>query len=118
MKLAQIASALNGRLENGSPDTEITALPASKMRARDSSLSWPIPSMRRRAYHPASAVIVTEEFPAVSAALLRTKNPYLAFAHALELFSTPPRYAAGVHRRRWCTLRQRSAKGRTSGLMW
>ena len=45
----------------------------------------------------ASAVIVTEEFPAVSTALLRSKNPYLAFAHALELFSQPPRYEPGVH---------------------
>jgi UDP-3-O-[3-hydroxymyristoyl] glucosamine N-acyltransferase len=42
-------------------------------------------------------VIVTEEFPAVSTALLRSKNPYLAFAHALELFHKPPRYEPGVH---------------------
>ncbi|MGH9548087.1 MAG: UDP-3-O-(3-hydroxymyristoyl)glucosamine N-acyltransferase, partial [Terriglobales bacterium] len=42
-------------------------------------------------------VIVTEEFPAVSTALLRSKNPYLAFAHALELFSQMPRYEVGVH---------------------
>jgi UDP-3-O-[3-hydroxymyristoyl] glucosamine N-acyltransferase len=45
----------------------------------------------------ASAVIVTEEFPAVPTALLRSKNPYLAFAHALELFCKPPRFDPGVH---------------------
>jgi UDP-3-O-[3-hydroxymyristoyl] glucosamine N-acyltransferase len=29
--------------------------------------------------------------------MLRSKNPYLDFARALELFYTPPQYAAGVH---------------------
>ena len=45
MKLAQIASALNARLENGSPDTEITGVAGIKDAGPDSSLSWPIPSM-------------------------------------------------------------------------
>jgi len=30
-------------------------------------------------------------------AALRTPNPYLAFAHAIELFYQPPRYEPGVH---------------------
>lgn len=30
-------------------------------------------------------------------AALRTANPYLAFAHAIELFYQPPRYEAGIH---------------------
>lgn len=30
-------------------------------------------------------------------AALRTSNPYLAFAHAIELFYQPPRYEAGIH---------------------
>jgi UDP-3-O-[3-hydroxymyristoyl] glucosamine N-acyltransferase len=42
-------------------------------------------------------VIVAENFPALSAAMLRSRNPYLSFAHALELFYKPPRYAPGVH---------------------
>jgi UDP-3-O-[3-hydroxymyristoyl] glucosamine N-acyltransferase len=45
----------------------------------------------------ASAVIVAEEFPPVSAALLRSKNPYLTFARALEIFYQPPRYEPGIH---------------------
>jgi UDP-3-O-[3-hydroxymyristoyl] glucosamine N-acyltransferase len=45
----------------------------------------------------ASAVIVAEDFPALKTAMLRSKNPYLDFARALELFYTPPQYAAGVH---------------------
>src|SRR5262249_41007226 len=45
----------------------------------------------------ASAIIVTDDFPTVSTALLRSKNPYLDFARVLELFYQPPRYAPGRH---------------------
>ncbi len=48
----------------------------------------------------ASAVLVTDDFaslPTESTAALRTKNPHLAFAKAIELFQSPPRYAPGVH---------------------
>ena len=42
-------------------------------------------------------MIVSEEFPVLPMPTLRTKNPYLAFARALELFYQPPPYAEGVH---------------------
>src|SRR5205814_9980174 len=45
----------------------------------------------------ASAVIVAEDFPALSTAMLRSKNPYLDFARALEMFYHPPAYAPGIH---------------------
>ncbi len=48
----------------------------------------------------ASAVLVTEDFsalPTQTTSALRTKNPHLAFAKAIELFQQPPRYAAGIH---------------------
>lgn len=48
----------------------------------------------------ASAVLVSEDFaglPTATTAALRTKNPYLAFAKAIELFYEPPRYKPGVH---------------------
>ncbi|MDE3104059.1 MAG: UDP-3-O-(3-hydroxymyristoyl)glucosamine N-acyltransferase [Acidobacteriota bacterium] len=45
----------------------------------------------------ATAVIVEPEFPEIAAATLRVKNPYLAFARAIELFYQPPRYLPGVH---------------------
>ena len=38
-----------------------------------------------------------EGFPAISAGMLRSKNPYLAFARALELFYQPAKYAPGIH---------------------
>ena len=98
MKLSQIASALSARLENGSPDTEITSV-AGIEEARPGQLTFVANPKYAAAARTtgASAVIVSEDFPAISAAMLRSKNPYLAFAHALELFYRPPQYSAGVH---------------------
>jgi UDP-3-O-[3-hydroxymyristoyl] glucosamine N-acyltransferase len=45
----------------------------------------------------ATAVIVAPDFPQIEAATLRSRNPYLAFAKAIELFYQPPRYEPGVH---------------------
>jgi UDP-3-O-[3-hydroxymyristoyl] glucosamine N-acyltransferase len=45
----------------------------------------------------AAAVLVAPEFPEISAATLRLKNPYLAFSRALGIFYQPPFYAPGVH---------------------
>jgi UDP-3-O-[3-hydroxymyristoyl] glucosamine N-acyltransferase len=44
----------------------------------------------------ASAVILDERTPAPSCAVLRTPEPYVAFAKALELFADIPRPPAGV----------------------
>ena len=45
----------------------------------------------------AAALIVAPDFPAVSVPTLRIRNPYLAFARALELFHPRPRFAPGIH---------------------
>lgn len=45
----------------------------------------------------AAAILVEPEFPEISAATLRIKNPYLAFARALGLFYQPPVYPPGIH---------------------
>lgn len=45
----------------------------------------------------ASAVIVSDDFPASPVSLLRSSNPYYDFARALELFYQPPQYAPGIH---------------------
>jgi UDP-3-O-[3-hydroxymyristoyl] glucosamine N-acyltransferase len=45
----------------------------------------------------ATAVLVEPDFAEITAATLRIKNPYLAFARALEIFYTPPAYAPGIH---------------------
>jgi UDP-3-O-[3-hydroxymyristoyl] glucosamine N-acyltransferase len=44
----------------------------------------------------ASAIIVTPEFPEIETATLRSSNPYLTFARAIELFYEPPLPARAV----------------------
>jgi len=99
MKLAELASAIGARLENGSPNTEITGVCGIEEAAPGhvTFLANPKYASAAKATR-ASAVIVAEDFPAAATAMLRSKNPYLAFAHALELFYQPPKYAPGVHR--------------------
>jgi UDP-3-O-[3-hydroxymyristoyl] glucosamine N-acyltransferase len=98
MKLSAIASALYTPIENGSPDTEITGLNGID-RAGPGELTFIAnPKYAAAARNTrASAVIVAENFPAISAAMLRAKDPYLSFARALELFHQPLKYPAGVH---------------------
>jgi UDP-3-O-[3-hydroxymyristoyl] glucosamine N-acyltransferase len=45
----------------------------------------------------AGAVLVTPDFPEIEASTLRLKNPYLAFARAIEIFHPAPVYPPGVH---------------------
>jgi UDP-3-O-[3-hydroxymyristoyl] glucosamine N-acyltransferase len=98
MKLSAIASALGARLENGSPETEITGLNGIEQ-AGPGELTF----VSNPKYAPAarttkaSAVIVGEDFPALATAMLRSKDPYLSFARALELFHQPARHVPGLH---------------------
>jgi UDP-3-O-[3-hydroxymyristoyl] glucosamine N-acyltransferase len=98
MKLSAIASALDLRLENGSPDTEITRLNGIEQ-AGPGELTFVSNPKYAAAVRStkASAVIVGEEFPAIPTAMLRAKDPYLSFARALALFHQPLRYKPGVH---------------------
>lgn len=98
MKLSAIVSALNARLQNGSPDIEITGLNGIEQAGPGelTFVSNPKYAAAARSTN-AAAVIVAEDFPAISAATLRVEDPYLSFAHALELFHRPLRYAPGVH---------------------
>lgn len=98
MKLSEINRVLGTRLENGSPETEITGV-AGIATAGPGQLTFianPKYAAAARTTR-ASAVIVTENFPAVSTAMLRSKNPYFDFARALELFYQPPRYTPLIH---------------------
>lgn len=45
----------------------------------------------------AGAILVAPDFPEVAAATLRTVNPYLAFAKAVQLFYREPEYPPGIH---------------------
>jgi UDP-3-O-[3-hydroxymyristoyl] glucosamine N-acyltransferase len=103
MKLAEVAQKLGCRLE-GPPELEIHGVAGI-----DYAQAGQITFLANRRYFPllhstrASAVLVEEgikiarhsELPPLAA--LRTPNPYLAFAQAIELFYQPPRYAPGIH---------------------
>jgi UDP-3-O-[3-hydroxymyristoyl] glucosamine N-acyltransferase len=102
MKLSELAQKLACRLE-GAPDTEIHGI-AGIEHAESGQITF----LANRRYFPllhstrASAVFVEEgikmarysDLPPLAA--LRTSNPYLAFAKAIELFYQPPRYAPGI----------------------
>lgn len=98
MKLSLIVSALNARLDNGAPDTEITGLNGIEQ-ARPSELTFVANPKYAAAVRStkAAAVIVAEKFPATPVATLRVEDPYLSFARALELFHKPLAYAPGIH---------------------
>ena len=103
MKLSELAKTLSCRLE-GPPEIEIQGV-AGIEQATSGQLTF----LANKRYIPllkttqASAVLIEEGAPLDRApnlpplAALRTANPYLAFAHALELFYKPPRYEPGVH---------------------
>jgi UDP-3-O-[3-hydroxymyristoyl] glucosamine N-acyltransferase len=103
MKLSELAHKLECRVESGA-DIEITGV-AGLEDAQPGQITF----LANKRYTPllkttrASGVFV-EDNVAVTRdpsepplALLRSSNPYLAFAKALELFYKPPAYAPGIH---------------------
>ena len=98
MKLGEIATALNVTLVDGDPTTEITGVAGIEEAAAGQITFVANPKYAAAAKTTAAAaIIVAEDFPAVSTALLRSKNPYLTFARAIDLFYQAPRYAPGIH---------------------
>jgi UDP-3-O-[3-hydroxymyristoyl] glucosamine N-acyltransferase len=103
MKLSEVAQKLGCRLE-GSADVEIRGVAGIEY-----AEAGQVTFLANRRYFPllkttrASAVLVEQgislardpSLPPLAA--LRSANPYMAFAHALELFYQPPRYAPGIH---------------------
>lgn len=96
MKLSDIAQKLSARLDG--TDVEITGV-AGIEEAGPGQLTFVANPKYAAAAKTtnASAVIVGNDFPAISAATLRCDNPYLAFAHAISLFYHPPRRTVGIH---------------------
>ena len=98
MKLSDIADAVGAKIENASPAAEITAVAGIEHAAPGELTFVSNPKYNAAARTTkASAVIVSENFPALSTGMLRSKNPYLAWAKAIELFYQPPRYSPGIH---------------------
>lgn len=100
MQLGELARLVNARLA-GQPGTEMTEV--TGVAGIEEAGPGQITFVANPKYAPlahttrAAAVLVTEDFPAVSAATLRTANPYLAFARAIEIFYQPPSYPAEIH---------------------
>ena len=96
MKLSEIASAIEARLEG--EDVDITGI-AGIEQAGPGQLTFVANPRYSGAAKTtkASALIVANDFPALSIPTLRSANPYLAFARALALFYHPLRYAPGIH---------------------
>ena len=97
MKLGEIASRLGCVLE-GPPDLEISGV-AGMDEATEKELTF----LSNPKYHRkltttrAAAIIVSPDVQSPGRAVLRSENPYLSFAKALELFSPPYRPPAGIH---------------------
>jgi UDP-3-O-[3-hydroxymyristoyl] glucosamine N-acyltransferase len=97
MKLAELSGALETTMR-GPGDLEITGV-AGIEEAGPGQITFV--ANPKYAGHVrttrASAILVTEDFPEIPTATLRSSNPYLAFARAIDLFFQPPRYAPGIH---------------------
>ena len=96
MTLQELAERLGCRLE-GDGSIEICRV-AGLEQAAPGDVSFftnarYAPALRRT---HASAVILHEDAPAAPCAMLRTKEPYLAFTNALTLFVSPPQPDRGV----------------------
>lgn len=97
MKLKEIAARLECKLE-GDPNLDITGV-AGIEDAQPGQLTF----LSNRRYRlevektRASAIIVGLKEDGISLPVLRAEDPYLSFAHAIELFYRAPRYEPGIH---------------------
>ncbi|MGB0122518.1 MAG: UDP-3-O-(3-hydroxymyristoyl)glucosamine N-acyltransferase [Silvibacterium sp.] len=97
MTLAELARVLGAEL-HGNADQSISGV-AGLEEAGPEDLTFvanPRYSSLARTTR-AGAVLVSPDFPEIAAATLRTANPYLAFAKAVQLFYQEPEYAPGIH---------------------
>lgn len=97
MKLAELAQQLGAECR-GTPDAEITGV-AGIEEAGPGQVTF----VANPKYAPlarkteAGAVLVAPDFPEIQASTLRIRNPYLAFARAIEIFHPAPVYTPGIH---------------------
>ena len=97
MKLGELASRLGAELR-GDPELEVMGVKGIE-EAGPSEVTFVAnpryAGLARKTQ--AAAVLVEPEFPDISAATLRIKNPYHAFSRALAFFYQPPVYPPGIH---------------------
>jgi UDP-3-O-[3-hydroxymyristoyl] glucosamine N-acyltransferase len=97
MRLQEIAARLGCKLE-GPEDLEITGVTGiEEATAADLTFVANPKYARKVESSQAGAVIVGMDFQTLDRPLLRSGNPYLAFAKAIEIFYPPSRPAVGIH---------------------
>lgn len=97
MRLCDVAGRIGCGLE-GPPGLEISGVAGIEDAASGDLTFLSNPKyVRKLADTAAAAVIVGPEVEAPGRALLRAADPYLAFAHALELFHPAVRPRSGIH---------------------
>jgi UDP-3-O-[3-hydroxymyristoyl] glucosamine N-acyltransferase len=97
LTLAELAQQLHAKLEGDSTDT-VTRVAAIESAARGDLTFVSNPKYAALARTTkATAILVEPGFPEIPTPTLRTDNPYLAFARAIELFYEAPSYAPGIH---------------------
>jgi UDP-3-O-[3-hydroxymyristoyl] glucosamine N-acyltransferase len=98
MKLKELADKLGARLDPPDADAEISSV-GSIESAVPGQITFAVSSK----YAPlamaskASALIVDEKFPNLEKPSLRTRNPQLAYARAVELLHVQPKEKRGIH---------------------
>lgn len=99
MKLSELSERLECRLE-GDGEIEIDRVTGIE-EAEPGDLTFFANAKYARALRAtrASAVILGDGAEAAPCAMLRTRNPYLAFARAMGIFARPWTPAAGIHPR-------------------
>jgi UDP-3-O-[3-hydroxymyristoyl] glucosamine N-acyltransferase len=98
MNVLEIARSIGASAENVPPELDVTGV-AGVDQAGPTELTF-LTNPKYTAAAAASraaAIIVSPGFAAEGRAVLRSKNPHLAYAKALELFYSPPRYQPGIH---------------------
>jgi len=97
MKLAELAQLL-GAEYRGTPNAEITGVAGIEEAGAGQVTFVANPKYAALARKTkAGAVLVSPDFPEIEASTLRMKNPYLAFARAIEIFHPAPAYPPGIH---------------------
>jgi UDP-3-O-[3-hydroxymyristoyl] glucosamine N-acyltransferase len=97
LTLAELAQHLHAKLE-GNPTGTVTHVAGIESAARGDLTFVSNPKYAALARTTkATAILVEPGFPEIPTATLRTDNPYLAFARAIELFYEAPSYAPGIH---------------------
>src|SRR5579863_7638614 len=97
MKLRDIAGALGCTLA-GDAELEISGVAGMEHAGPGHLTFLANPKYAHKVKHTrAGAVLVSEPIEGLAAPQLLSKNPYLDFARALELFYQPPRPRPGIH---------------------